>query len=333
MYHLSVKPVSRSSGRSATAAIAYRTAEKLLDERTNQLHDYSRKQGVVHTELLLPENSPEWAHDREKLWNAAEAAEKRKDARVAREYEVAIPKELTKEQGIELVRDFGKAIRDRYGVAVDIAIHKDHEKNWKGERKEFEGYHAHVLTTTRQVERDGLMGKAEIELSDAKRAVLGLGKGADEIEKVRELWELSANRHLEKANHEQRIDRRTLKEQGINREPTLHLGHQATNMERRGRQTDIGDINRRLELAYQRGIEDRQRLAELKPLTISLDMDIQKALKEREKVKELTGKMEVGAKDFLRRAEELRQQKELERQRQLERERERERTRSRGMER
>ncbi len=105
MYHLSVKPVSRSSGRSATAAIAYRTAEKIIDERTNQLHDYTKKQGVVHEEIILPPNSPDWAKDREKLWNAAEAAEKRKDARVAREYEVAIPKELTKEQGIELVRE------------------------------------------------------------------------------------------------------------------------------------------------------------------------------------------------------------------------------------
>jgi ATP-dependent exoDNAse (exonuclease V) alpha subunit len=242
MYHLSIKLVSRSTGRSATAASAYRSGEKIHDERTNTTHDYTRKQGVVHEEILIPEGSPDWSKDREKLWNAAEAAEKRKDSRVAREYEVAIPKELTKEQGIELVRDFGKAIQDRYGVAVDIAVHKDHERSWQGEKKDFEGYHAHVMTTTRKMDKEGLGEKAEIELSDSKRASLGLGKGSEEIERARELWEFSANRHLEMANQEKRIDRRTLKEQGIEREPTLHLGHKATSMERRGEKTDIGDV-------------------------------------------------------------------------------------------
>jgi ATP-dependent exoDNAse (exonuclease V) alpha subunit len=330
MYHLSVKPVSRSSGRSATAAIAYRTAEKIIDERTNQLHDYTKKQGVVHEEILLPPNSPDWANDREKLWNAAEAAEKRKDARVAREYEVAIPKELTKEQGIELVRDFGKVIQDRYGVAVDIAVHKDHARDWQGEKKDFEGYHAHVMTTTRKMEKEGLGEKADIELSDSKRASLGLGKGSDEIEKVREMWEFSANKHLEMANQEKRIDRRSLKEQGIEREPTQHLGPHATSMERRGEKTDIGDINRSIELAYQRGLEDRQRLAALNPQLIELDTDIQKALKEREKVKELTTKLERGANDFVKKYEEMIRQKELEKQRQLELEKVLERSRSRG---
>jgi ATP-dependent exoDNAse (exonuclease V) alpha subunit len=333
MYHLSVKPVSRSSGRSATAAIAYRTAEKIIDERTNQIHDYTKKQGVVHEEILLPSNSPDWANDREKLWNAAEAAEKRKDARVAREYEVAIPKELTREQGIELVRDFGMAIQDRYGVAVDIAIHKDHQRDWQGEKKDFEGYHAHVMTTTRKMEKEGLGEKAEIELSDTKRASLGLSKGSEEIEKVRELWELSANKHLEMANQEKRIDRRTLNEQGIDREPTLHLGHRATSMERRGEKTEIGDINRSIEMAYQRGIEDRQMMAALHPRIIELDTDIGKALKEREKVKELTAKLEKGANEFVKRYEEMLRQKEVDRQRELEKERVFERTRSRGMDR
>jgi ATP-dependent exoDNAse (exonuclease V) alpha subunit len=325
--------VSRSSGRSATAAIAYRAAERIIDDRTNQIHDYTKKQGVVHEEILLPADSPDWASDREKLWNAAEAAENRKDARVAREYEIAIPKELTKEQGIELVRDFGKAIQDRYGVAVDLAIHKDHARDWQGEKKDFEGYHAHVMTTTRKMEKEGLGEKADIELSDTKRASLGLGKGSDEIEKVRELWELSANKHLEMANQEKRIDRRTLKEQGIEREPTLHLGPHATSMERRGEKTDIGDVNRSIELAYQRGIEERQRLAELSPEIINLDTDIERALKEREKVKELTARMDKGAREFVRRFEEQQKQKELERQRQLELEREKERVREREMER
>ncbi len=106
MFHLSVKPISRASGRSATAAAAYRAGAEIEDLRTGETHDYSRKRDVVHSEILVPPGSPAWAEDRSALWNAAEAAEKRKDARVARDYEVAIPKELTREQGIELVRDF-----------------------------------------------------------------------------------------------------------------------------------------------------------------------------------------------------------------------------------
>src|SRR5476649_1085170 len=98
MYHLSIKSVSRSACRSATGAAAYRSGQEIHDERLDHTHDYTRKQGVEYTEIITPEGSPDWATDREKLWNAAEAAENRKDARVAREYEIAIPKELSKEE-------------------------------------------------------------------------------------------------------------------------------------------------------------------------------------------------------------------------------------------
>src|SRR5881275_2353335 len=103
MFHLSVKPISRAAGRSATAAAAYRSGQLIVDERTGEVHDYTRKSDVVHSEILVPPGAPAWAEDRTALWNAAEAAERRKDARVARDYEVAIPKELTREEGIELV--------------------------------------------------------------------------------------------------------------------------------------------------------------------------------------------------------------------------------------
>ena len=102
MYHLSVKPISRSNGRTATAAAAYRAGAEIADLRTGEFHDYTRKRDIVHSELVLPAGSPAWAQDRAALWNAAEAAEKRKDARVARDYEVAIPKELTRDQGIDI---------------------------------------------------------------------------------------------------------------------------------------------------------------------------------------------------------------------------------------
>lgn len=336
MYHLSVKPISRSAGRSATGAAAYRSGEKIHDERTDIDHDYTRKRGVEHQEIITPGESPEWAHDREKLWNAAEAAENRKDARVAREYEVAIPKELSKEKGIELVRTFAKELSERYGVAVDVSVHKDHRTDWQGHAKGFESYHAHLMSTTRTLDRNGLGEKATIELSDSKRKSLGLCKGSEEITQVRELWAKTANRYLEREGHQHRIDHRSLKDQGIEREPTQHLGPQATYLERKGTKTDIGDVNRRIEQAYEKGLADRAELTRINPKVIELDTDLKKALEERARTEKLMSKLTKGADEFVKRFEALRKQKELEQEKQrLERERELEKERSmtKGMER
>ncbi|MDQ2733541.1 MAG: MobA/MobL family protein [Pseudomonadota bacterium] len=211
----------------------------------------------------MPPGSPAWAEDRAALWNAAEAAEKRKDARVARDYEVAIPKELTKEQGIALVRDFAAGLVDRYGVAVDFNVHRDDMRKWDGTEKGWQGYHAHVLTSTRKLGREGFGEKAEIELSDTKRKSLGLSDGAAEIERIREMWEVAANRHLEQANQAQRIDRRSLKDQGIDRDPTVHLGPGVTGLERDGIPSRLGDINRKVVAEHQAQIEDRRIVAAL----------------------------------------------------------------------
>jgi ATP-dependent exoDNAse (exonuclease V) alpha subunit len=285
VYHLSVKPISRSAGRSATAAAAYRAGEEIVDERTGEVHDYTRKGGVEHAEIVLPAGSPGWAADRAALWNAAEAAEKRKDARVAREYEVALPKELSRAQGIELMRDFAADLVERYGVAVDFAIHRDHREKWDGSEKGFDAFHAHVLTSTRQMGRDGFGEKTSPELSDAKRRSLGLGEGAKEVERTRERWEIVANRHLEMAGESQRIDRRSLKEQGIDREPTRHLGPIVTALERRGIQTDTGDVNRRIEAAYLQGVRERAELAALRPQVLDLSSSIEQALMVRDGLK------------------------------------------------
>lgn len=240
IFHASTKSISRSAGRSAVAAIAYRTACRLVDERTGQVHDYTRKGGVLSTEILLPDGS---SAERNALWNAAEAAEKRKDARTAREWVIALPSELDAQQRQELAVGFGIELATRYGVAVDLAIHApDHE----GDNR---NHHAHILTTTRQVHRDEtgalLLGKkAVIELSDRDRRALGLGAIGEEITAVRKLWEQTANRALEQAGRAERIDSRSLKAQGIDREATRHMGPSATEMERRGIQTDRGDLNR-----------------------------------------------------------------------------------------
>jgi len=258
VYHLSIKPISRSDGRTATAAAAYRSAELIIDERTGEVHDYTAKGDVVHSELVLPAGAPAWAGDRAALWNAAEAAEKRKDARVARDYEVAIPKELTREQGIDLVRDFAQALVDRYGVAIDFNVHRDDLRAWDGSEKGWQGYHAHVLASTRKLGREGFGDKAAIELSDTKRKSLGLDNGAAEIEQIRQIWEVAANRHLEQAGVLQRIDRRSLKDQGIDRDPTVHLGPGVVALERDGKPSRLGDLNRKAVAEHQARIEDQR---------------------------------------------------------------------------
>ena len=263
MFHLSVKPISRAAGRSATAAAAYRAGAEIADHRTGEVHDYTRKRDIVHSEILVPAGSPAWAEDREALWNAAEAAEKRKDARVARDYEIAIPKELTRDQGVELVRDFSQSLADRFGVAVDFNVHRDELRNWDGSEKGYQGYHAHVLTSTRKLGREGFGDKAAIELSDTKRKSLGLSDGAAEIEKIRQLWEVAANRHLEQAEQAQRIDRRSLKDQGVDRDPTVHLGSHVTALERDGVPSRLGDINRQVMADGRVRAEDKRALREL----------------------------------------------------------------------
>jgi hypothetical protein len=240
IFHASTKSISRSAGRSAVAAIAYRTACRLVDERTGQVHDYTRKGGVTVTEIFLPDGG---SAERNALWNAAEAAEKRKDARTAREWVIALPSELDAQQRYELATGFSIELVTRYGVAVDMAIHAPDQE---GDNR---NHHAHILTTTRQVHRDesGALvpgKKAVIELSDRDRRALGLGAIGEEIKAVRELWERTANRALEQAGRAERIDARSLKAQGIDREATRHLGPAASEMERRGIQTDRGDLNR-----------------------------------------------------------------------------------------
>lgn len=240
IYHASTKPLSRSTGRSAVAAAAYRAGEVLVDERTGLVHDYSRRSGVARTDIVLPDGG---SVERNALWNAAERAENRKDARTAREWVLALPDELDAEQRAELARDFAGQLASRYGVAVDVAIHLPDRD---GDQR---NHHAHVLTTTRQASRgvDGalLMGeKATIELSDKKRRELGLSAAADEVTVLRKLWEDTANGALARAGHDARIDSRSLVKQGIDRLPTTHLGPVATTMEREGCASDRGDLNR-----------------------------------------------------------------------------------------
>ena len=235
LYHLSVKAVSRGGGRSAVACAAYRQAEALHDERTGQTHDYERKRGVEARLLLMPDGAGGWATmagetwtaERERLWNAAEAAERRKDARVAREYELALPHELDAASRRRLVEVFAGELAGRFGVAVDAAIHAP------GREGDGRNWHAHVLTTTRKATSEGLGEKAAIELSDTARSKLGLGSGAAEIEGLREVWGALVNRELERAQVAERVDHRSYARRGRGEQATQHLGPAASSLERK----------------------------------------------------------------------------------------------------
>ena len=227
IYHLSMKPLSRGSGRSAVAAAAYRAAETLENQRDGLVHDFSRRSGVEHAEIVLPADADtEWAKDRSTLWNAAELAEKRRDARVAREIEVSLPHELSAEQRLELARGFAKELADRYGVAVDVAIHSPHGHT------DIRNHHAHLMMTTRRVGPDGLGEKSELELENKRLLALGLPTSHEQLRALRVSWEERTNAHLARAGLDVRVDHRSHQERGLEIEPTQHMGVHATQMER-----------------------------------------------------------------------------------------------------
>ncbi|HEX8758230.1 MAG TPA: MobQ family relaxase [Steroidobacteraceae bacterium] len=239
MFHMQITPVTRSTGRTATSAAAYRAGESIRDERTGALYNHTKRDDVLHKEILLPAKlereaaATEWARDRSTLWNTAEKAESRSNSRVAREYLVALPPELSAEQRTTLARTFSKEIADRYNVAVDLAIHAPRPK---GDPRNF---HAHLLATTREVTPEGLGPKTGVDMSGETRSELGLPPSRQEFVTLRSRWAELANDALREANSEARIDHRTLEAQGIDREPTPRLPWGALKAERRGERSEI----------------------------------------------------------------------------------------------
>ncbi|ESQ76554.1 Ti-type conjugative transfer relaxase TraA [Asticcacaulis sp. YBE204] len=233
IYHLSMKPIARGSGRSAVAAAAYRAGERLVNERDGLVHDFTRKGGIEHSEIVLPDGSAaEWANDRSTLWNAAEAAEKRKDARVAREFEIALPHELSAEERLDLTRDFAQTLADRFNVAVDFAIHSPDDDT------DIRNHHAHVMITTREVTKDGLGDKTTLERENRWLIENGLPTSQQQLKDIRQEWEAIANLHLARAGHEIRIDHRSHEDRGLEIEPTQHMGVHATQMQRQGKDVE-----------------------------------------------------------------------------------------------
>lgn len=219
IFHLSVKPICRSAGRSATAAAAYRAGCKVVDQRTGEIHDYRRRRGVESTHIILPTGAPAWASDRSKLWNQAEASEKRKDGCVGREIVVALPVELDQVERQKLTIDFARSMVDDEGCAIDIAIHSP-SKN--GDDRNF---HAHILRTTRRLEKDGLGEKLASEKSGRNRVA--------DLNLLRELWANMANHFLQKKGVDARVDHRSLKVQGSDRNPGKHRGPAGNRIKKR----------------------------------------------------------------------------------------------------
>jgi ATP-dependent exoDNAse (exonuclease V) alpha subunit len=227
---------------------AYNSRSSLKDQRGNCLFNYSRKQDLVHGEIIAPLNAPDWAYDREELWNMAEAAEKRKDACVAREFEFSIPLELNPQQRLHLALSFAKAVSNHYGVVADLALHQDSSRDWAGGPKPFNAWHAHVLLTTRSIDATGFTKKTR-ELDDRKSGAVLFW---------REKWQEMANSQLVLAGFSPRLDHRSLAEQGvIDRKPTKHLGPAIVARERRGHRTTLGDAHRALLSAFVSGCSDR----------------------------------------------------------------------------
>ena len=232
-YHLSVKTVKRSAGRSATAAAAYRSGSVIACEREGRVHDYSAKRGVQDCFILAPEGAPDWAQERAALWNAAEARESRSNSVTAREWELALPSELTDARRVALARDFAQALVARYGVVADVAVHAPHAE---GDQR---NHHVHILTTTRVIGPEGLGAKTRI-LDAAKT-------GGVEIEAMRAVWAGLQNQALELAGTEERVDHRSLETQreaalargddlaaeALDRAPEVKLGPAVNAMERR----------------------------------------------------------------------------------------------------
>lgn len=222
IYHLSMKIISRKNGYSAVASAAYRSGSVIPDDRTGLTHDYTRKRGVDDAVILTPENAPSWCADRSVLWNAVEKAEQRRDSQLAREIELAIPREISRDVARETVLAFVRENFVSQGMIADVAFHHMDRTN----------PHAHIMLTTRAVGETGFSGKVR-DWNDRTLA-----------ETWRASWADHANRALANAGYLEEIDHRSYERQGLEKAPGLHLGKAACAMEKRGMETERGEQNR-----------------------------------------------------------------------------------------
>ncbi len=327
IYHCSIKIIGRSSGRSAVACSAYRSGSKLYDEELQKQNDYTNKKGVVYSEVMLPENAPSDYADREHLWNSVQQIEKAKNAQLAREIEVGLPRELNREQQIELTREYVKTNFVDKGMCADFAIHDTGDGN----------PHAHIMLTTRGIKENGQWDVKEkkdyardengerIPVIDPKTGEQKLGRrnekmwqrvtvqandwnSHDNAELWRANWAKSCNQYLSPENQ---IDHRSYARQGIEQEPTIHEGYQARQMEARGEVSDRCEHNRQ--------VRERNKLLEwlkaeyekIERSVARLKEKIKERYEMRQQEKQQQQQQSTGYKsidDLLKRADEKRQQ-------------------------
>ena len=228
IYHFSAKVISRQTGASAVASAAYRSADRLFDERANRHHDFSNKAGVIYREVMLPEGAPERLNDRTTLWNEVEAGEKRKDAQLAREVEFSIPREMNEKQGVQLARDFVKKQFVDPGMVADLNVHWDTAKD--GSPKP----HAHVMLAMRDVGPEGF-GKKNRDWNSTEL-----------LKDWREAWSAHVNERMAELGLEGRIDHRSYEAQGIRLEPQHKIGPMGKRHELEGETHRRGDDHVRI---------------------------------------------------------------------------------------
>ena len=250
--HIPVSIIKRSAGRSAVAAAAYRSGTKLTNEWDGMTHDYTRKGGIVHAEIMLPAHAPRSFADRSILWNSVEQIEKARDSQLAREIEAALPRELSGEQQLALVRAYVKDNFVDKGMCADFAIHDKGTGN----------PHVHIMLTLRPLKENGQWGakcRKAYDLDENGQRIPD-GKGGwknhredttdwndkENVEIWRAAWAAYTNRALESAGRPERIDHRSYKRRGIDKIPSVHLGPSASQMEKRGIRTDKGEVNRQI---------------------------------------------------------------------------------------
>ena len=252
IYHCSLKIISRGAGKSVVAAAAYRAGEEITNEYDGITHDYTRKGGVVHTEILLPECAPKEYAGRSVLWNAVEKIEKAKNSQLAREIELALPVELSQTQNIFLVRKYVNENFVSKGMCADICIHDKKDGN----------PHAHIMLTMRPFEKDGSWGaksRKEYLLDDNGERIVNKNgtfktwkvdlvdwNEPTKAEEWRAAWASAVNAALDRQGREERVDHRSYERQGKEQIPIVHMGVAASQMEQRGIVTELGSRNREI---------------------------------------------------------------------------------------
>lgn len=262
IYHMSIKNISRAKGKTAIAAAAYRSGTILTDSETGITHNYVKKSEVAYTEIILPEHAPAEYANRETLWNEVQKIETQDRARLAREWEVAIPNELDLDQAKTLIRNFGESLV-KEGICIDLAIH------WKNGN-----HHAHIMGTTRPIGKDGKWAPKErkgykldaegnkipvIDTKTGKQKIGARGRKMwqretvqandwnrrEKVEEWRKRWADCCNKYLAR---ELQIDHRSYERQGVTQLPTVHEGYAARLMEQRGTVSDLCQRNRDIRL-------------------------------------------------------------------------------------